>query len=115
MGRPAALVLLVLLAARASEAQQDQLGGIITGTQRLDRGPYSVTNDLVIAEKGQLIIGPGVRLNFYPRTGITVHGILTTQVGQISLNIIIFGVKNNFSFSTIFAFLIYIARDTIVF
>jgi hypothetical protein len=62
----------------------------------------------VIAEKGQLIIGPGVRLNFFPRTGITVHGILTTQVSQNSLNIIIFGVKNNFSFSTIFAFLIYI-------
>jgi len=75
----------VLLAAAllvSGARPQEQLGGIITGVQRLDRGPYTVSNDIVVAEKGQLILGPGVTLKFYPRTGITVHGTLITQVGH---------------------------------
>ncbi|CAB3370904.1 Hypothetical predicted protein [Cloeon dipterum] len=69
----------LLLAAVTLAAAEDLPGGVITGTQRLDRGPYNVMNDIVVAEKGQLELGPGVQLRFYPRTGIIVHGILRTQ------------------------------------
>ncbi|XP_059476974.1 protein bark beetle isoform X2 [Neocloeon triangulifer] len=76
----AAVLLLLCWSTSLSAAEEEELqGGVVTGTQRLERGPYLVRGDLVVAEKGHLVLGPGVTLRFYPRTGITVHGILSAQ------------------------------------
>lgn len=85
------LLLTIIKLTIAQDGASIDLGGVITGIQRLDksRGPYLVKDDLIIMESGELKLGPGVELKFLPKVGLTVKGILTAEVSCVATIIII--------------------------
>lgn len=64
--------------------QQSQIfsGGLITNqlTLRLHNSPYIIDNSVLIEKGGQLVIEPGVELQFKPRVGISIIGSLIANV-----------------------------------
>lgn len=48
------------------------------------KSPYWIRNDVIVEENAELLIEPGVELRFEPQTGITVRGILTAVVRNLS-------------------------------
>ena len=45
----------------------------------LSDSPYFIENDVLVEDTGELVIEPGVTLNFGPGAGITVRGILRAE------------------------------------
>jgi Scavenger receptor cysteine-rich domain. len=45
----------------------------------LDDSPYEVENDLLVLDRGELVIAPGVEIQFRAQVGITVRGVLKAE------------------------------------
>lgn len=62
-------------------------GGVIDNKEVFSflNSPYTIQNDIIIDNGGELSIEPGVTINFQPQVGITVRGVL---IAKVSLNII---------------------------
>lgn len=67
---------------KSSKGYTEWSGGIVVNHHRLkiDQSPYSILNNVIIEDTGQLVIDPGVTLKFSPKTGITVKGSIIANV-----------------------------------
>ncbi|KAF6211150.1 hypothetical protein GE061_014265 [Apolygus lucorum] len=55
-------------------------GGLLSNRKmKVDRGQYTLKEDLIVDAGAELILEPGVRISFAPTVGITVRGILTAK------------------------------------
>jgi len=62
-------------------------GGLINGRKvlSLKESPFYIKNDIIVEDKSELLIEPGVTINFNHRVGITVKGTIIANVSYFRL------------------------------
>lgn len=72
---------LVTLSVMGVEGRTEFTDTLVTGVRTLTfaDSPYLVREDVLVTKEGELVIEPGVTLQFEQGVGITVRGVLTAE------------------------------------
>lgn len=75
------VTILVTLSVMGVEGRTEFTDTLVTGVRTLTfaDSPYLVREDVLVTKEGELVIEPGVTLQFEQGVGITVRGVLTAE------------------------------------
>ena len=75
------VTILVTILVRGGEGRTEFTDTLVTGVRTLTfaDSPYLVREDVLVTREGELVIEPGVTMQFEQGVGITVRGILTAE------------------------------------
>ena len=75
------VTILVTISVMGVEGRTEFTDTLVTGVRTLTfaDSPYLVREDVLVTKEGELVIEPGVTLQFEQGVGITVRGVLTAE------------------------------------